>query len=272
MFWQLGEQKLQLGAPAELVLWIKRPPGEEAPPPDPAARLAAVEGLALLAGPASGWQPLAGGLVHAQPLRIQWMRPGPQELPPLEWKLGDRVLRTQALRFEVESSLPKQDKLFPELADDWIAEPPAPALWPWLLGAGLSLALLLWLWLRRRAPRLPETPSMPPPPPRVVAFGRLRELSQLLERGEIDSEYLVVELAQALRSWMQHGLGFHALERTTEEFLFELRSSAKLPREIQYRLSAFLEESDLIKFAGQHASLSLCRGLLERARELIDAT
>jgi hypothetical protein len=272
-WWGAGG-RIALGEERELELWLRAPGNEECAVPDPVARLADVEGLILSPVTEGAWVHREDALYFFRRYALRWMRPGSRELPGFEFRLGEDALRTQGLSFEVQAPQLPDAAGEAELLEEWIADPPPRPLWPWLLGGGavLALGLLLTLWMRRRAVRPSPIPSMPPPPPRDVALGRLRQLGQLLDHGEIDGEALVVEVARVLRSWLQDGLGIHALERTTEEFLQELQSSGRLPRELQHRLAAFLEDSDLVKFAGQHADLTLCRSLLMRAQELVEAT
>lgn len=274
LLWQGEGGAIELGARARFTLWF-RPVGEErTAPPDPIARYAEIQGLRMTPAADGEWLQFDDGVLYRREYFVQWLRPGARVLPPLEIALADRELHTEPIDFDVAAGLPPDADPAAEFEQDWIADPPPAPLWPWYVAA-MTLALLfgLFVWGRRRWLRRPLRAAMLPAPlPRDVALGRLRELEQCVARGEIDGERLVVECALVLRSWLQHGLGFAALERTTEEFLTELRHGGELPAELQQRLVAFLGDCDLVKFAGQHAHVGLCRSLLARARDFVEAT
>jgi len=64
----------------------------------------------------------------------------------------------------------------------------------------------------------------------------------------------------------------HAPERTTEEFMAELRLSTKLRGDHKSLLEDFLSRCDLVKFARFEPSLPELQALLDSAYRFIDET
>jgi hypothetical protein len=118
------------------------------------------------------------------------------------------------------------------------------AWWPVWVATGVIVAGVLawWLWRRyRRGPTAAGTPAPPPPLPYEVALAALAEL-----RGaNLPVELFYTRLSDIVRRYIEGRFGLRAPEQTTEEFL----AQATLPAEHMDLLSAFLTESDLVKFA-----------------------
>ena len=116
--------------------------------------------------------------------------------------------------------------------------------WLWvLLVVVVAAAAAFWLWKRRRqfSPRA----AVPPPTPYEIA---IREL-QRLRAGNLPVEEFYTRLSDIVRRYLEGQFGLHAPERTTEEFLYEVSRDHSLSIEHRELLSAFLQESDLVKFA-----------------------
>lgn len=140
--------------------------------------------------------------------------------------------------------------------------------WGWV-AAGVALALLAaWLlvrWVRRRPPPLP------PPSPRTVA---LRELEKLRSELERTTAYeFSVAVSDVLRSYIGAQYRLRAREQTSPEFLAAIAGSASFSGEEKALLAAFLEKSDLLKFArigggreDSEALLASATGFVQGAR------
>ena len=104
-------------------------------------------------------------------------------------------------------------------------------------------AAAFWILNRRR----PDAwaPSTPPPTPYETA---IRALQQLLEENPPVEEFYT-RLSDIVRHYLEGQLGLRAPERTTEEFLYEMSQDQALSAEHKELLGAFLQESDLVKFA-----------------------
>lgn len=119
-----------------------------------------------------------------------------------------------------------------------------------ITAAALLLAGLLALFLALRRRRLqPAPPPPPPPPPHEIALAALRELlaRQWIEQRMIEPFY--VALSGIVRTYLEKRFGLHAPEQTTDEFIREATSSRRLSMDHQQLVGAFLEQSDLVKFA-----------------------
>jgi hypothetical protein len=111
--------------------------------------------------------------------------------------------------------------------------------WLWLLLAVVIAAIVVWIWMRRRPAFVAET--ITPPTAFEIAMGALRQLRA--DNPPVEKFY--TRLSDIVRQYIEGQFGLHAPERTTEEFLTE----ATLPPASMALLGAFLQESDLVKFA-----------------------
>ena len=116
---------------------------------------------------------------------------------------------------------------------------------PALLAGAAILTLLgvgVWRWLRRR------------PRPRAllpfeVALRRLEDIRPLMQPQSVREFSTAV--SDIVRSYIELRFGVTATHRTTEEFLHDLLESSKASL-LRHRalLSEFLQQCDLVKFAG----------------------
>jgi hypothetical protein len=131
---------------------------------------------------------------------------------------------------------------------------PVPHDWWWLwLVLAVLVAAAVWLWLCKR--HKPVTVASPVTPPSAfeVALAALQRLRQ----DNPPAEEFYTRLSDIVRHFIEGQFGLRAPERTTEEFLAE----AALPPDSMSLLGAFLQESDLVKFA----RLRPGKGDMERA-------
>ena len=96
-----------------------------------------------------------------------------------------------------------------------------------------------WLWRRKKPTTATETVA--PPTAFEVALAAL----QRLREENPPTEQFYTQLSDIVRHYIEGRFGLRAPERTTEEFLIE----ASLPAQHMTLLGAFLQESDLVKFA-----------------------
>jgi len=144
----------------------------------------------------------------------------------------------------------------------------------WLL-VGASVALgsagaLAWFVLRRAGRRKVQRIFQPA---HEIAYARLRALvaEKLVEAGRIKEFY--ERISGILRYYIEDRFDLHAPERTTEEFLDELRRTEVLRSPDKNVLGEFLTHCDLVKFA-RHAptteqiqrSFDLVKDFIERTR------
>ena len=147
-------------------------------------------------------------------------------------------------------------------------ELPDPLFW-WYVAGGtvlvLAVAALVWWWWRRRAAVVSIVPVVPP---HVRAKQRLAEALQLIS----DANAFCTEVSLAARCYLEERFNLRAPERTTEEFLVELRASQHLTREQKESLGQFLESCDLVKFARFEPTEAVLRQLHDSALRLVDET
>ena len=126
---------------------------------------------------------------------------------------------------------------------------PLPHNWWWLcllLGLAAILAAAYWLWKRRQPANVTNAP--PPPTPYELA---IRALQQLREENPPVEEFYT---------------------RLSEEFLYEVSQDNTLAQEHKDLLGAFLQESDLVKFARHHPEQSDMQRALEAAEKFVRDT
>jgi hypothetical protein len=147
-----------------------------------------------------------------------------------------------------------------EIPNEW--------LWLWVtLAAVLVIAMVVMAWLLLRK-RQALVPLPPPVPPHVRAKQRLAEAFQFLS----DPNRFCTEVSNTLRLYLEERFNLRAPERTTEEFLVELRTSPHLTLDQKQSLGAFLESCDLVKFARFEPTETTLRQLHDAALRLVDET
>jgi hypothetical protein len=143
---------------------------------------------------------------------------------------------------------------------------PLPHNWWWLLVLVAVLALAYWLWKRRHSTDPISTP--PPPTPYELA---IRALQQLREENPPVQEFYT-RLSDIVRHYLEGRFHLHAPEQTTEEFLYEVSENNVLTQKHTDLLGAFLQESDLVKFARHHPEQSDMLRALEAAEKFVRDT
>lgn len=141
-------------------------------------------------------------------------------------------------------------------------------LWLWI-GLGIlvlaGLAFLAWSrWWRHRFAR----PPTPPIPAHVRAKERLHRALSLISEPRL----FCIEVSDALRTYLEERFNFKAPERTTEEFLDELKATDLLLPDQKLSLVDFLQRCDLVKFARHEPPEVELREIYEAALRLIDET
>jgi len=147
-----------------------------------------------------------------------------------------------------------------EIPNEW--------LWLWIALAALlviAMAVIAWLLLRKRQ-ALAHLP--PPVPPHVRAKQKLAEALAFLS----DPNRFCTLVADTTRVYLEERFSLRAPERTTEEFLVELRTSPHLTLDQKQSLGAFLESCDLVKFARFEPTETALRQLHDAALRLVDET
>lgn len=145
-----------------------------------------------------------------------------------------------------------------------------PGEWAWLgwtLAALAALALLVQA-LRKLVPRLLHAPPLPVVPPHVRARAKLADALALLG----DPRLFCIAVSEVTRVYLEERFDFRAPERTTEEFLAELRATDRLTDGQKLSLGDFLSRCDLVKFARYEPARPELEDLHAAALRLVDET
>ena len=137
--------------------------------------------------------------------------------------------------------------------------------WALIILAVAVAAFLTWRWRKNRK----TTIVLPPPvPAHVRAKLKLNQALALIAQPKP----FVVAVSDTARGYLEERFDFHAPERTTEEFLRELKSTKLLMPEQKESLGGFLASCDLVKFAKYEPGEKELRELHSSALRLIEET
>jgi hypothetical protein len=144
----------------------------------------------------------------------------------------------------------------------------------WLLAfLAAGIALLIWnRFMRRLRQRLWAHLFKKPEPKPIPAHVRARQRLHAALHHISDPRAFCFEVSEALRVYLEERFELRAPERTTEEFLLELKASNALNVEQKHSLAAFLESCDLVKFARFEPHETALRELHDSALHLVDET
>jgi hypothetical protein len=147
-------------------------------------------------------------------------------------------------------------------------ELPDPLKWVIIAAVVLIAAVAAWLlwryWQKRRA----QVPPIPIIPAHVRARRKLEEALALIGHPR---EFCIT-VSDTIRGYLEERFSFRAPERTTEEFLYELRQTNLLTPDQKDGLGEFLKRCDLVKFAKYEPREPELRDLHGSALRLVDET
>lgn len=225
----------------------------------------------------------SGARKWTQEYVLQTFLSGEQEIPAITVKFRDKRDPNKAIDGEVTSE-PFKIKVASLLAGEFdpkkyrdikgTVDLPVDRgrAWIWWTAGGTGtaivvVALVLWLRSRRRRVAMPK-----PLPPHEWAFFALQRLEEdrLIEEGRVQEFYY--RLSGIVREYIERRFGLMAPERTTPEFLVEVRGSAVLSGEHKRLLTDFLQAADMVKFARYEPATSEVAGSLTTARAFVDQT
>jgi hypothetical protein len=147
---------------------------------------------------------------------------------------------------------------------------PIPSGWAWVgwVVVGLALAALVaWAWRgwRKRRGLVPAAAVIPP---HVRARQKLEAALAFIGQPH---EFCIL-VSDAARVYLEERFDFHAPERTTEEFLYELSGTRLLTAAQKESLGEFLKCCDLVKFARYEPREPELRDLHGSALRLVEET
>ncbi|PWU13037.1 MAG: hypothetical protein C5B50_20155 [Verrucomicrobia bacterium] len=137
----------------------------------------------------------------------------------------------------------------------------------WGLACAVVAGLVYWAW-RYWQKRRGEVPLVPVVPAHVVAKQRLEEALALLGQPR---EFCIL-VSDTVRWYLEERFDFRAPERTTEEFLYELKATDLLMPDQKESLGEFLKSCDLVKFARYEPREPELRELHASAVRLVEET
>src|SRR6266545_2746957 len=146
-----------------------------------------------------------------------------------------------------------------------------PSGWLWLgclLGALAVAAVSCFAWRYWRKHRARPQALEAIVPPHERARRKLQEALKLI----YDPRPFCIAVSDTLRAYLEEAFSLRAPERTTEEFLDELQSSALLSFSQKQLLGDFLMRCDLVKFARAEPAVDQLKELHASALRLIDET
>jgi hypothetical protein len=145
-----------------------------------------------------------------------------------------------------------------------------PSGWEWLwwtLTVLLAVTLLVWAW-RYWQKRRAQVLIVPPVPAHIRAKQKLQEALAFLSQPKP----FCILVSDTIRGYLEERFTFHAPERTTEEFLYELQGTDRLTRDQKESLGEFLQRCDLVKFAKYEPGEPELRDLHDSALRLVEET
>ncbi len=227
----------------------------------------------------------AGQIIETQIYTLQPIASGPQSIPPILVEFVDNRAGKQAtpddfdayevlserIDFEVQSVLDDgQETLAPPMPKLEIVDEPVNAssyLWLGGLVGLLSLAGgAAVFWLRRSKE---QTLS-----PFEIASNRLATLKQdrELPTPRLSTEDFFVEISATIREYVEARFSIKAPELTTDEFLARAAENNQLTAPHQSLLREFLEQADIVKFAGVEAGVQEVNRSIELATQFLSET
>jgi hypothetical protein len=206
---------------------------------------------------------------------------GDYKIPPMKilfWKKGEEggkrhEMESEELIITVKSLLPENAAalMIKEIVPP--VQLPEPAQW-WLYGA-IGVAILAasggfvcFLWRRGRA----NGEAAFRQAAHEIAYEGLEALlaEKLIEKGDVKTFYL--RLSGVLRYYIENRFGLRAPERTTEEFLRDLRSTDVLGPSHKDLLRAFLQHCDMVKFAAHQPTHDEIQKAFDSCKQFIIET
>jgi hypothetical protein len=137
----------------------------------------------------------------------------------------------------------------------------------WVLAAAVLAAAAWFAWKKLRV-RKPAAPAAVLVPPHRRAKEQLRRATELMS----DPYAFCSLVSTVVRGYIEDRFDLRAPERTTEEFLDELRRTNLLHVEHKRLLEDFLTRCDLVKFARHEPTQPELEALLDAALRFVDET
>ncbi|QDV24311.1 LPXTG cell wall anchor domain-containing protein [Aureliella helgolandensis] len=217
-------------------------------------------------------QPIASGPQSIPSILVEFVdnRPGQQPTPE---DFDAYEVLTERIDFTVQSVLPSSasSELEPPLgALELQTETSSASLWLYAL-AGLALLLAgggLVLWFSKRRRRVKRLTAY------EIARTKLQQLisDQQSDQPQFSVEQFFVEISGVVRRYLEDRFELRAPELTTDEFLQLSAAESSLSKAHQSLLSEFLQQADVVKFAGVRATPADVQHSIQLALQFIEET
>jgi hypothetical protein len=271
-----------IGDVVELELVVEAEPGVEILMPEFGEALGRFE---IVDFAPSEQESVSGGVIARQKYRLQPAHSGSQAIPPLRVEFVDRragqqpapagedayEILTERILLDIAPILAEGEPL--ELRPRYPDLGPRKSLsrnpWLWLIGLAVVIAALgPFAWRAFVAARERQR--------RQSAYDVARAgLDSLLASGRPNADTMdafYVQLSLIVRSYLEDRFALRSPELTTQEFLTEMGRSPDLARSHQRLLQSFLEEADLVKFAGLRPSDEAVAASIAAAEQFLSET
>jgi len=141
-------------------------------------------------------------------------------------------------------------------------------LWVWVILGALALAAALYAAWRYWRKKVNVPPILPMIPPHERARQKLQAALAMINQPRP----FCILVSDTIRLYLEERFNFHAPDRTTEEFLHELKATDRLLPDQKASLGEFLSVCDMVKFARYEPELPELQALHNSAVRLIDET
>jgi hypothetical protein len=141
-------------------------------------------------------------------------------------------------------------------------------LWVWGILAVLGIFAALCFAFRYWRQQVNQPVTVPVIPPHERARKKLREALPMITQPRP----FCTLVSDTVRIYLEERFNFHAPERTTEEFLYELKATDLLLPDQKQSVGEFLSVCDMVKFARYEPGLQELEALHASAVRLIDET
>ncbi|MBR6058690.1 MAG: hypothetical protein IKP58_11030 [Victivallales bacterium] len=215
-----------------------------------------------------------GTMLFSRSYILEPLDSGSCKITPFEIDVKDgdetRNVETKELAIDVKPSVDGGDgKLHDDELVPMDVRPPWRKGWlAWCVGGMAAVAaIVLIIWCCRRREKVVEEKRKSPLETALAALEQL-EKDDLIAKGELKEYY--GRVSSILREYVEGRYGLQAPERTTEEFMEDLRhDSGLLSQDQKSLLEKFLMHCDLVKFAKFEPSADEIRVTFESCRDFI---
>jgi hypothetical protein len=141
-------------------------------------------------------------------------------------------------------------------------------MWVWIALGAIALVVCLYFAVRYWRKKAGEPVLVPVIPPHERARQKLQEALAIISQPRP----FCILVSDTIRIYLEERFNFHAPERTTEEFLHELKATDLLLPDQKQSLGEFLSVCDMVKFAKYEPGPPELQALHSSAVRLIDET